>query len=403
MLTTDTSFVVPPDTREILGLIREGRANTRAELVRLTGLSRSTVAQRLEPLLSGGLVLTGGDLASLGGRPPSSLVFNPRAGFVLVADCGVTHTYAGVADLSGEMLADGLADVPIGSSPEDFLIWLENTFDDHLSAAGIDRTQVRGIGVGLPGPVEHSTGTPISPPIMPGWDGFRVAERLTRSYGVPARVDNDVNIMALGEHRLAQRHVRDMIFVKVSTGIGAGLVVNEEIHHGSHGAAGDIGHIYVPGHDTTLCNCGNIGCLEAVASGQALADRLNGAGSARGSVRELIRQVQMGQPEAIAAVREAGREIGAVLAAVVNITDPDVIVVGGQMAAAHQPLIAGIREVVYRRSLPLATHNLRIVKSSLEERAGIIGAALMVVEHLLSPHAQPEEALRPPTPSPTPG
>jgi predicted NBD/HSP70 family sugar kinase len=389
---------VPPGTREILGFIRADGAHTRSDLVRLTGLSRSTLSQRLEPLLDSGLVVHGDELASMGGRPPSSLVFNPRAGFVLVADCGASQTHTGVADLAGEILIDNLADVCISDGPEIFLTWLEARLDDHMNDLGINRESLRGVGVGLPGPVEHCSGRPVSPPIMPGWDGYGVADRLAGRFGVPALVDNDVNIMALGEHGRAKAAMRNMVFVKVSTGIGCGLILSNEIQRGAHGAAGDIGHIYVPGHDDTLCNCGNIGCLEAVASGQAIAQRLSTLERPIGSVPELVNQVLLGQPDAVAAVRDAGREIGGVLAALVNITDPDVIVIGGQLSQVDQPLIAGIREVVYRRSLPLATHNLRIVKSGLEEKAGIIGAALMVVEHLLSPAADQRDGAAVPAP-----
>jgi predicted NBD/HSP70 family sugar kinase len=377
----------PPDagTSQLLELIRTGRASTRQELVRMSGLSRSTVSQRLEGLLARGLVIAGDQGESMGGRPPGSLLFNPKAGFVLVADCGASQTHTGIADLGGDVLIGEITDRAIAEGPEGFLAWLEARLDEHLREASVDPALVRGVGVGLPGPVEHRKGRPVSPPIMPGWDGYPVAERLAETFSRPALVDNDVNIMALGEHRLAHNEVRDMLFVKVGTGIGCGLVLGGNIHRGAHGAAGDIGHIHVPGHDDVLCSCGNIGCLESVASGGALAAQLSDVLPRDAKVSDVVDHVLHGDdPRAVAAVRNAGREIGGVLAGLVNTCDPDVIVIGGQMALADRPLIAGIREIVYRRSLPLATHNLRIIKSSLDERAGIVGAALMVVERVLT-------------------
>jgi predicted NBD/HSP70 family sugar kinase len=371
----------------LLHLIRDGRASTRAELVALTGLARSTVAQRMEALIALRLVVPAGSSASTGGRPPTTFAFNRGAGVVLAADLGATHSRVAITDMAGDVLSEEREDIAIADGPEPVLGWLERTFDALLEDSGSDRALVRGVGVGVPGPVEFKTGAPVAPPIMPGWDGYGVSAHLRAIYHAPVLVDNDVNIMALGEHWSSWRETPYLLFVKMGTGIGCGVVADGHIHRGAQGAAGDIGHIHVPDHDDVLCRCGNVGCLEAIAGGDAMAAQLRAAGIRAENSRDVVRHVREGRPEAIRLVRQAGRELGGVLASAVNFFNPGVIVVGGDIADADEHLLAGVREVVYRRSTALATRSIRIVRSTLDDRAGVIGAAVMVIEDVLSPEA----------------
>jgi len=371
----------------VLRLVREGRASTRAELAELTGLGRSTVAQRVDALLAERLLVPLGEQASTGGRRATLLAFNRRAGVVLCADLGATHARLAVTDLGGDVLGEHAQDIEIAQGPEAVLAWTEATFDRLLGDAGQDAAAVVGVGVGLPGPVEFATGRPVAPPIMPGWDGHPVAARLAARYGAPVLVDNDVNIMALGEAWASQRAAQNLLFVKVGTGIGCGIVAGGRIHRGEQGAAGDLGHIQITRDPAVVCRCGNVGCLEAVAGGGAMAAALRRAGIDAPDARAVVRLVREGRPEAVGLVREAGRVLGEVLATSVNLLNPGVIVIGGDVAHADEQLLAGVREVVYQRSLPLATRSLRIVRSTLDDRAGVLGAAAMVVEHVLSPDA----------------
>jgi predicted NBD/HSP70 family sugar kinase len=222
---------------------------------------------------------------------------------------------------------------------------------------------------------------------MPGWDRYPVGERLADRYGVPALVDNDVNIMAVGEHWSTWRDQAFLLFVKMGTGIGSGIVAGGHVHRGADGAAGDIGHIHVPDHGDIVCRCGNRGCLEAFAGGRALATRLREEGLNTHTSLDVVERVRAGDPAATQLVREAGRAVGGVLAACVNMLNPAVVVIGGDMARADEPLLAGVREVVYQRSLPLATGHLRIVRSTLDDAAGVLGAAVMVIEEILAPAA----------------
>ena len=377
----------------VLQMIRDGNAVTRAELARRTGLARSTVAQRVDTLLAHELVYEAGDSASTGGRPPTVLAFNPRSGVVLAADFGATHSRLAVADLGGTPLREARLDIDIAEGPEAVLTQVQRHFADLLEHEGAAPGDVRGIGIGVPGPVEFATGQLVNPPIMPGWNRFPIPEWFGERYAAPVLVDNDVNIMALGEHWSGWRDTEHLLFVKVGTGIGCGIVAGRSIHRGAQGAAGDIGHITVRGHDDVVCDCGNFGCLEAVAGGRALARRLTEAGTDAGGSRDVIRLAREGHPLALRLVREAGRSLGEVLAGAVNFFNPSVIVIGGDLAQADEQLLAGVREVTYQRSLPLATQHLSTVPSRLGDRAGVIGAAIMVIEHVLAPEVV-DRALR---------
>jgi len=385
MLTAGESQESPIGAGRVLSLIRDGEAVTRADLARRTGLARSTVAQRVEALLAHQLVYEAGGSASTGGRPPTVLAFNRVAGVVLVADLGATHSRLAVSDLAGAPLSERAYDTDVARPPEEVLGWVHERFAELLDELGRDADDVRGIGIGVPAPVAFSRGEPVAPPMMPGWDGFSIPGWFSRHYDAPVLVDNDVNIMALGEHWTHWRDTEHLLYVKIGTGIGCGIVSGRRIHRGAQGAAGDIGHVRLAGHDDIICRCGNPGCLEAVAGGRALAAKLAGAGLEARTSRDVVQLVRAGEPLALQAVREAGRCLGEVLAECINFFNPGAIVLGGDLAEAHQQLLAGVREVSFGRSLPMATRDLRLGCSQLGDRAGVIGAAIMVIEHVLAP------------------
>jgi predicted NBD/HSP70 family sugar kinase len=385
---TKLSRSAPPPASSVgyvLELIRDGVATTRNELIAVTGMSRSTVLQRVGLLVASDLVLEGAKSRSSGGRPPAALSFNEQGGPVLAADLGATHGRVAVTDLAGRSLAETEEAIEIAAGPEPVLDWLERTFRALIKQAGVNVRDVMAVGVGLPGPIDAERGRPVNPPIMPGWNDYPVAERLAKSFRAPALVDNDVNVMALGEHRAQQARLDPLVFVKVATGIGAGVVVDGRVYRGLHGAAGDIGHIRAPIASDVVCRCGNRGCIGALASGSAIARQLREDGLEASGSADVVRLVAEGDEQAFTRVREAGRLLGEVLAGVVSLIAPSAIVLGGQVAGAQEPLLAGIRAVVYQRSLPLVTRDLQIIPSVLGDRAGITGAATMAIEHVISP------------------
>ncbi|NGY62289.1 ROK family transcriptional regulator [Lentzea sp. NEAU-D13] len=370
---------------QLLRLLLDGVPRTRAELASQTGLTRAAVRTRLDALQDAGFLTDRGIRVSTGGRPAGRLAFNAAARSVLAADVGATHATVAVTDLAGGPLAVRRLGLDIADGPEPVLARLAETWRELVREAGVSSVSSAGVGIGLPGPVEHSSGKPNHPPIMPAWDGFDVPAHVRAEFDVPVLVDNEVNLMALGEHAHSFPCTDHMIVVKVATGIGSGFISNGVLHRGAVGAAGDLGHIQAPGSDDAPCSCGNTGCLEAVASGSAIAARLRAKGVEAHTSADVVALVRAGNVEAGQAIRQAGRTIGEVLAACVSMVNPSLIVVGGDLAAAGEMLLAGVREAVYRRSLPLATENLRIVPSRAGEVAGVLGAAAMVVHHVLSP------------------
>lgn len=385
----------------VLDLIRFRTALTRPELVRRSGLGRTVVTQRLAQLTSSGLVTEGALGPSTGGRAPRELRFRAEVAAVLVAELGATSISVGRTDLAGQLIAQHDEPWDIGVGPEQTLSRVEELFD-RLLAEHPD-TPVWGIGMGVPGPVEFASGRPVAPPIMPGWDGYPIRDRFAARYDVPVWVDNEVNMMALGEYRAGLgRDAEDLIHVKIGTGIGAGLISGGRLHRGAQGCAGDIGHVAlvsdVPGAAQQVCRCGKVGCLEALAGGfalardatdaadaglsPALAQRLAEAGVL--TATDVVRAAEFGDRVSIELLQRAGRLVGETLAALVSFFNPSMVLLGGGVGMSGDLVLATVRQTIYRRSLPLATRDLKIVRSELGDRAGLVGAGLMVVDELFS-------------------
>lgn len=375
----------PTGAGDLLRLLRDGRPRTRTELATLTGIARSTVALRVEALMRAGLVESAADATSTGGRPSAQFALNTAGRYVLGVDVGASHVRVGVSDLSGNLRAEESTDLQVAEGPEVVLGWVVEAGVRLLEQCGASTADLLAVGVGVPGPVEHSTGRAINPPIMPGWDRFDVPGWLTGRLGVPTLVDNDVNIMALGEHGLAWPDVDHLIFVKVATGIGSGVISDGHLQRGAQGIAGDIGHVHLSRGTGVPCRCGNLDCLEALASGPAVAAELRRRGLDASNSADVVDLVKRGSVEAVQATRQAGRDLGEVLTACVSLMNPSVIVIGGSMAGAGEHLIAGVREVVYARCMPLATQHLQIVQSTAGRNAALLGASMLALRFALAP------------------
>ncbi|MGO2470273.1 MAG: ROK family transcriptional regulator [Microbacterium gubbeenense] len=366
-------------------LLRDGAPRTRAELAKSTGLARSTIAARVDMLMSMGLVAPVADGVSTGGRPPSQFALNPAARLVIAADLGASHATVAITDLTGAILAEHSDNIAISDGPVTVLTWLVENAARMLDDAGRAASDIAAVGIGLPGPVEFSTGQPVNPPIMPGWDRFDVPGWVRQHFDAPVLVDNDVNISALGERAVAWPVREHLLFVKVATGIGAGIVSEGRLQRGAQGIAGDVGHVRIARGADIPCTCGNSGCLEALASGPALARTLRDQGLDAQTGSDVVDLVKSGNLTAIQAVRQAGRDIGEMLTVAVSLLNPSVIVIGGSMARVGEHLIAGVREIVYTRSTPLATEHLSVAQSSVGSHAAVVGASLLAVQYALSP------------------
>jgi predicted NBD/HSP70 family sugar kinase len=368
---------------EIFQILRDGTPRTRSELATLTGLARSTVASRVDALLRVKLIAPVADAASTGGRPSRQFAFDGTQHAVLGVDIGATHVHLALKDLHGTTVADVYEELAVAEGPERVLSWVIDNARD-LFERHRENMALRAVGVGLPGPVEHSTGRPVDPPIMPGWARFDVPGFLSDGLGVPTYVDNDVNVMALGEHHDYWSDTADLLFIKVATGIGAGVIIGGSVHRGAQGLAGDIGHIWVPEADGMECRCGSRGCLEAIAAGPAIAAKLRAKGADINDTADIIAAVRRGDINAVQEVREAGRIIGRVLTTCVSLINPAVIALGGPIANAGDHLLAGAREVIYTRATPLAAGNLQIVRSRGDYDAAVSGASAMAIQQVLS-------------------
>ncbi len=383
----------------VLEAIRGGRGTTQPRLTQQVGLGRSVVAARVAELEDAGLVVGAGTGPSTGGRAPRQLRLRSEAGAVIGVDIGAAHMNVGVADLSGRLTDRVSEAIDVADGPEAVLQRAEQLADGLLRRHG--DIPVWGVGLGVPGPVEFSSGLPVAPPIMPGWDGYPIRERLSRRWDAPTWVDNDVNLLALGELRLNPRaaEAHDLLYVKIGTGIGAGLVSGGRLHRGSNGCAGDIGHVAVAEAENVICRCGNTGCLEAVAGGAALARegrRLADSGGSplmaemfaetgRLTAVDVAAAAERGDAPARALLARAGRLVGTTLATLVSFYNPGLVVLGGSVVRAGDHVLAAIRESVYRRSLPLATRTLRIEMSALVETAGLTGTVYLALDELFAP------------------
>ena len=367
-----------PGPGDVLALIRSGRAVTRGDVLEVTGLSRMTVAGRIDALLAAGLVVENGTDRVTGGRRPRRLEFNTAHAPVVTATVETTHTTIAVTDLTGRIQHRRRIDLAVADGPARTLEAIAATAADLLDRAGIPIERLGGMGISVPGPVDPGTGRPSQPPIMPGWDAYPVPDHLYDALGTPVLVANDADAAALGEQRAGYPGARSLCLVKVSTGIGTGIVIGGQVYRGVDGGSGDIGHVRLAGHEDAVCQCGAHGCLAAVASGRAVARALTDLGKPASSGSDVGALLAQGDADAARLTQAAGRAIGDVMATVVCLLNPGEVVIGGALASV--PLLTGVRETLYPRSLPRATRHLTVHLAALGEDAAAAGLAAMVVE-----------------------
>jgi predicted NBD/HSP70 family sugar kinase len=377
---------MPTGPGDILSLIRHGHDVTRGDVLETTGLSRMTVTQRIDALLAAGMIVEGGTTEATGGRRRRSLVFNAAQSRVVAVAVDTTHTRIAVTDLGGAVIDEERIDAPVEAGPSVVLDQIADATAKLLARLGLAAADLCGVGISLPGPIDPLSGRPSQPPILPGWDAYPVAEHLQAGLpNVPVLTCNDADAAAVGEYAAGFSYTRSLCLVKVSTGIGTGIVINGRSYTGVDGGAGDIGHVRVSPSSAALCQCGGHGCLAAVASGRAVGHELTELGVPASSGREVGELLRAGNAVAARITQEAGRRIGEVMATVVCLLNPEVVLIGGDLASA--PLLAGIRETLYRVALPRATRHMGLQLGSLGEDAAVVGLTRMVVDQEFSPEA----------------
>ena len=369
---------------EILSLIANGTAVSRAALLDASGLSRVTVTQRLNALLSVGLVEETLRTLPSGGRPTRVLGINEGAGFMLVADIGETHIHLAAMNFAPDILAQTTVPFSISEGPATTLQRITDEFDRLAAKVRPSHDFLLGVSLSMPTPVDFKRGCVVGPSVLYGWDDYDIVSALREHFDAPVYVENDVNLMTIYEHRHNFGDVDDMIFIKAGTGIGSGIITGGKIFRGAQGAAGDIGHIQFNSPDAPLCRCGKLGCVEARAGGWAIARDLTEKGFKAETARDVVALVEAQKPEAIMLLRRAGQTIGEVASDVVSILNPSLIVVGGMLSRGGDFLLSGIRELVYQRCLPLATSELQIILADPKKDSALIGAAHLVLDDVFS-------------------
>ena len=372
---------------EVFALIRDGIVTTRSEVRKLTGLSRTAVSARVAALAAHGLVTEREEGASTGGRPPTLLRFDADAGVVLAAAVGRSRIQFAVANLAGVIIAHTDIDSDIGTGPDDLMPDLVKRLEVLLTDTGRHPSEVLGVGVSLPGTVDQRRGCSLDSPVMSGWDGVELAPYFRGFTDAPVLVDNDANVMALAERHGPHRNIDDLLLLKLSTGLGAGIVSGGTLQRGAVGAAGEFDHNKVAAAKGLLCRCGDIGCLEAVAGGWSLVRALQQQGHEVGHIRDVVEMANRGEAEARRLIRESGRHIGEAIAAAVNLLNPALVVVGGDMARAYDIFVAGLREALYGNATTLATRQLRVVAVSHGYGSALQGSAALILDEILSTDA----------------
>lgn len=374
---------------DFLDLVRMGAAESRSDLRRLTGLSRTAVSSRIAALAGAGLVVLGDELASTGGRPAAGVMLNAGAGVVLAAAVGRSRSQVAVFDLGGSELAASSLDHDDGTGPDAVMPRaVERLSELYASLTGAG--PAFGIGISLPGTVDPARGVSIDSPVMRGWDEVALGPYFAQApafAGAPIFVGNDADVLARSERMGHALDYTDLLVVKASTGLGLGIIAEGRVISGHRGAAGEIGHTKVDEASGLPCRCGDNGCLETVAGGWALVARLAEAGHPVGHVRDLVARAVAGDAEAKQLLRESGRRLGDVLAVAINLLNPQAVVIGGDMAAAFDVYAAGVRESVYARASALATSDLQILPATFGDRAGVVGCAAMALDQVLRPSA----------------
>jgi predicted NBD/HSP70 family sugar kinase len=364
----------------VLDALRSHGRTSRAELARVTALSRTTVSGLVNDLIERGLIVEHGAASgSQPGRPGVLLSLNSAAGTALAFDFGHTHLRVAIADLASNILAEEELELDVDRSALAALDSAAELADKVLSSAGVSWEGVIGAAMGLPGPIDDETGVVGSSVILPGWAGLRPVEEIERRIGLHVTVDNDANLAVLGEARFgAARGAGDVIYVKVSSGIGAGIMLGGRLHRGVSGSAGEFGHVLVD-PDGTICRCGNRGCLETVAASGTVVELLRRSHGEQLTVADVLARAAAGDAGPRRALLDAGRAVGQALANLSNVTNPERIVIGGELGGPGTPLLEGVEDSLTRYALPAALDALTVVGGQLGVRAEVLGALSLVI------------------------
>jgi predicted NBD/HSP70 family sugar kinase len=370
------------EQRRVLEELTRGQSLTRARLAELTGWSRNTVGTRLDELERLGWV-TSAEVGSSGGRPATVFSLRHERALIFIAAFGATHVQWGLTDLLGEVLATEDQQFSIGSGPQTAVDSAHLAMARLAKAAGHPLSAVGSVVVGLPSPIHATTRRPINPSVMPGWVDFDVLSAFETAFGLPVSIENDAKLMALGSQLSFFPQVENLVFIKVATGIGAGIISGGVLQRGILGMAGEIGHLPIARGDRQ-CDCGNSGCVARYAALGGVLHSLRDAGVEAAGIDDIVSLATNGHPETVRVLRQAGRELGEVVAAVLAIVNPEVVILGGTLTSVGNDLLAGMRESLYALAHPSLTSGLRTLVVLEHDRIAMRGAAGIGLEEYIA-------------------
>ncbi|WP_344299778.1 ROK family transcriptional regulator [Sinomonas flava] len=386
-LRSTTSATDNPGSQSALRKLNEQRIvetlmagpATQAELSRQTGLSTATVSNIVKVLHDAGVVATEPTTSS--GRRALSVRLNSNSAVAVGIDFGRRHLRVVLANLAYEVLAEENITLPLGHEADVSISAAVDLLDSLLEDAGVRRADIVGVGAGIPGPIDHRTGTVAQGAILPEWVGFHLLAHLEERLGLPVFVDNDANLGALSEVTWGPHSgVENLVFVKIGSGIGAGLILNGLLFYGQVGVTGEIGHATIVEHGA-VCRCGNRGCLETVASTTTMSELLSRGQPEPLTPDEIVRRALAGHPAVLRVIDDAGLAVGRALGNVANLINPEVIVIGGPLADLGEILLEPIRRGLLRHAVPLIGETTSVTMSALGARAEVLGAAALVFQN----------------------
>lgn len=375
-----------------LDLIRFSAAGlSRSDLADQMGLTRAAVSLIINDLLESKIVLEAESRSAPSGRPPVALEINPDRGLVAAIDMGATHIGIALADFAARILQEVEYSFDIKAGPEACLAQANQHLLQLLSSQGLTTADLSAVGVGVPGPVITDAGMVVAPPIMPGWDHYPILAALEEMWGCPVTLNNDAELGALGEWAYgAGRGEKNIAYIKVGSGIGAGLILNKQIYGGTTGAAGEIGHLTID-ENGPLCNCGNHGCLEAFAGGDAIAKQgqslvksgkrtlLSSIPTEKITAQDVAEAARRGDLPAQEILRRSGTFIGIAIAGLINLFNPSIVIIGGGVAQVGDVITVPIRQAVRERAMRASEQSVRIITGMLGRRSLLIGATIQAI------------------------
>jgi predicted NBD/HSP70 family sugar kinase len=364
-------------SRVVEHVVRTG-APTQAEIARHTGLSPATVSSIVRALADEGLVELLDTVSS--GRRARAVRLSRSTGLAAGVDFGRTHVRVAVAAPSHEVLAEIEVPAERGYPAGEGIAVAREVLTDLVRSVGADPGEVAGLGVGIPGPVDSRTSRVGSGSILPEWVGEPLRDLVEGAFGIPTLIENDANLGALAEQTWGiGAGVDDLVYIKVSTGIGAGVVVDGHLYRGGSGTAGEIGHTTV---DTMgpVCRCGNRGCLELEAAVPVILDHLAASHGPGLTIDRVVELLDQGDVPTRRVLENAGRALGTAVAGLCNLLNPSLIVIGGDLARASHAVLDSVRDVLWQVAVPSAAEHVRLAVSPLGERAQVLGALALVFQ-----------------------